>query len=80
MSEAEQGRARAEAHRGIDSFLDGLRRGLHELCDALTPSASAANHFREARLEVLRGMREIIDSRIERVSRPRNKGTRVPVD
>ena len=78
MSEAD--RTNREAHATIDSACDGMRKGLHELIDFLTPPASAVHHFREARLEFLRGIRDVIDHRIDRVSRSQSKGTRVSVD
>jgi hypothetical protein len=80
MSEADQATGRANAHSSIDACCESFRKGLHELCDAFTPPVSAANHFREARLEFLRGIRDIIDHRIDTVSRSQNKGARVPVD
>ena len=41
----------------------------------------ATEHFRNSRLEFLKGIRSMIDSRIEKLQRnERQKGTSVPVD
>jgi len=37
-------------------------------------------HFRNARVEVLKGMRSLIDARIERLSQNEKKGTKVTVE
>lgn len=54
-----------------------------DICDllrVLAPSEEALGHFRNARVEVLKGVRAIIDSRIERLSRERQKGMPVTID
>jgi hypothetical protein len=38
------------------------------------------DHFRNARVEFLKGIRSLIDSRIEHLSRQETKGTRVVVE
>jgi hypothetical protein len=80
MSEAEQsaGNARASAH--IDTICDCIRKSLEMLSDAITPPESACKHFREARIEMLRGFRDVIDHKIERLSRTKTTGTRVVVE
>ena len=81
MTEAQQGgtgSTRTYAH--IDDICDCLRRGLHEVCDAFTPPEAAGNHFREARIELLRGIRALIDHRIDHLSRTKNSGTHVVVE
>jgi hypothetical protein len=45
------------------------------------PSGEATNHFRQARVEFLKGIRRLVDDRIERASRdPHQRGSRVVVD
>ncbi|MBV8812127.1 MAG: hypothetical protein JO033_25960 [Acidobacteriaceae bacterium] len=81
MSEAEptaSANARASAH--IDTICDCIRSGLEAVSDAITPPESACRHFREARIEMLRGIRDIIDHRIEHLSRGKRTGTRVVVE
>jgi len=41
---------------------------------------SARGHFRNARIEVLRGMRALIDQRIEALSKGRRRGTTIEVE
>ena len=61
-------------------FFDWLREGADKLSQTLAPPEDAAKHFREARLEVLRGVRELIDHRIEVLSRAKPKGSRIVVE
>jgi hypothetical protein len=82
MSEAHEqappgGRRNSEQ---IDTVCNVIRKGLEKLSDALTPPEAAGKHFREARIEVLRGIRELIDHRIDRLSRSHSQGTRVTVE
>jgi hypothetical protein len=55
---------------------DAFTRLAHEF----GPPERVIHHFRQARLEVLRGIRELIDYRIEKLSRSENKGTRITVE
>jgi len=82
MSEAQTaGSATQESRSHLDWFCDWLRQGADHVADILTPPQSACKHFREARIEFLRGIREIIDHRIDRLSRDSaSKGTRVTVE
>jgi hypothetical protein len=44
-------------------------------------SKATQDHFRNSRIEFLKGLRSLIDDRIDRLSRPSApKGTTVPVD
>ena len=43
-------------------------------------SEATREHFRTSRVEFWKGVRSLIDERIERLSRQHNKGTTVPVD
>lgn len=81
MSEAKQQDpqpGKNSAH--IDTICDFVRKGLEAVSDSLTPPQAAVKHFREARLEVLRGIRELIDHRIDRLSRTNAQGSRVVVE
>jgi hypothetical protein len=46
----------------------------------MAPPENAERHFREARKQALMGLRELIDNRIQEMSRAETKGARVPVD
>lgn len=81
MSEAhEQAAGGGRKAEQIDTICNLVRKGLERLSDALTPPESAGKHFREARIEVLRGIRELIDHRIDHLSRSQSQGTRVTVE
>ena len=56
-------------------------------CDVVRPtmerfwSDATCNHFRNSRLEFLKGIRSLLDQRIEHLSRAtETKGTSVPVE
>lgn len=86
MSETEQASA---GHRQSSTpnmasqaawFWNWLREGADKAMETVIPSCSAAEHFREARLEVLRGIRELVDYRIERLSKTKSSGSRIVVE
>jgi hypothetical protein len=54
---------------------------ISHLARAFGASDEAQGHFRQSRIELLKGIRKILDDRIEHISRtaPR-KGTRIVVD
>jgi len=43
-------------------------------------SEATRDHFRNSRVEFLKGLRSLLDQRIEHLSRAEQKGTNVPVD
>lgn len=48
---------------------------------ALDVPEGVSQHFRNARVELLKGLRELLDDRIEQLTRPdQSRGTRVSVD
>lgn len=55
-------------------------------CDVAVPflenlwPEDTRNHFRNSRVEFLKGIRSVIDSRIEHLSREPKKGTHVTVE
>lgn len=53
----------------------------HHIASALgVRSEEAREHLRNARIEVLKAVRSVIDDRIEHLSRAGAKGTKVPVE
>ncbi len=77
----ETGSERTEARQKADCLCGTIRRGLEEAAEMLFPPESASNHFREARIEFLRGIRDIVDHRIDRISRTKStSGTRIVVE
>lgn len=72
-------------HSGCDEakancFCMGAGPEMFAMFKKLGPD-SARRHFRNARIEFLKGMRELLDKRIEELSAHReNKGTKVAVE
>jgi len=74
---------RPDAPRPHAPVEDAYTRLAADICDllrALAPSEEALGHFRSARLEVLKGVRAVIDARIERLTAERPRGTSVKID
>ena len=44
------------------------------------PSENVTQHFKAARLEVLKGLRAILDERIAGMAEPPKHGTKIPVE
>ena len=65
--------SRANASTVAGAFMNAF----NELGRALAPCQAAESHFREARKEVLLGFRELIDHRIQRMSKTGTTGTRI---
>ena len=80
MSETAQGTGSSGRTAHIDSVCDFLRDALEAISDTITPPEAARQHFRESRIEFLRGVRAVIDHRIDRLSRKNQTGTRVTVE
>ncbi len=60
----------------IDTFCEELKQFLR----SLEPAPEAVQHFRNARVEMLKGMRELIDRRIENLSRRETHGKKINVE
>jgi hypothetical protein len=72
--------AAARQRAAADEAYARLATDICDLLRTLAPSEEALGHFRNARMEVLKGVRAIIDSRIERLSAGRPKGKSVTID
>jgi hypothetical protein len=71
----------AQAKETADCLCGTVRRCLQEAAEMLFPPESACDHFRQARIEFLRGIRDIVDKRIDRLSRDKSAGgTRIVVE
>ncbi len=55
-------------------------QALSEFMQRIGPPAAARDHFESARAEFLKGLRALLDARIERRSRPRAKGEKISVE
>lgn len=58
----------------------GAGPALSELLRRLGPPEQARHHFDAARLEFLKGIRALIDARIEQVSKAHAKGEKIEVE
>jgi len=54
--------------------------GIDSLLRSVIPSDEATDHFAKARVEVLKGVRAIIDARIARMSNEGRKGVSIKVE
>jgi len=81
MSEtnAQENQGRERAGCGPGCVCGGAGPGLTRMLECLIPSGEAGAHFRQARLEFLKGLRAVLDQRIETMSQP-NHGTKLNVD
>jgi hypothetical protein len=53
---------------------------LSEVLRRLGPPPEAREHFQTARVEFLKGLRALLDARIEECSKPRAKGEKIKVE
>ena len=64
-----------------ECFCMGAGPTFTKFAKAFGPPEAAASHFRQARIEFLKGLRELIDDRIGTLSQTREpKGTKVVVE
>jgi hypothetical protein len=61
-------------------FCGGLGPELSRMVEQMGPSDSVRQHFRNARIELLKGLRQLIDNRIADLSQTPKKGTAVNID
>ncbi len=52
---------------------------MERVMGAFGPSEEASNHFRQSKVEFLKGIRAMLDDQIQDMARPK-KGTRVVID
>jgi hypothetical protein len=60
--------------------IDSLVLELKQFLRSLEPSPKVTGHFRNARIEVLKGVRQVIDNRIEHLSKPAQQGRKIVVE
>ncbi|MGC2656754.1 MAG: hypothetical protein WA324_02180 [Bryobacteraceae bacterium] len=68
------------ASEQADCTCKRIKQGFEDFVNMFLPPEEATKHFREARLEILRGFRAILDSRIEHLKGSGTEGTRVTVE
>ena len=57
-----------------------LGAAVDNLVRSVIPSEAAVEHFANARIEVLKGIRAVIDARIDRLSSETKKGVSVSIE
>jgi len=60
--------------------IDGACEGVKNFLRGLEPSPEVVRHFRNARIEMLKGFRQMLDNRIERLSRTNPQGQKITVE
>jgi hypothetical protein len=60
--------------------LDGLYLEFKNLLRRVEPPPDVSEHFRRARVEMLKGVREIIDKRIEHLERKEQRGQKIDIE
>jgi len=63
-----------------DCICGGAGPALTDFLKKLGPPEGARQHFDQARVEFLKGLRAVIDARIEQISRQPERGEKVPVE
>ena len=60
--------------------IDSLCVELKQFLRSLEPSPKVTEHFRNARIEVLKGLRQVFDNRIEHLNQPARQGRKIVVE
>jgi hypothetical protein len=60
--------------------IDAVAENVKDFLRSLEPSPDVTQHFRNARIEVLRGLRQMIDNRIEHLNRRQQSGQKITVE
>lgn len=60
--------------------IDGFCLEMKKVLRSVEPSEEVRQHFRNARIEVLKGLRQIIDNRIQHLSRSDQPGQKITVE
>lgn len=71
---------RSTFERDAQCFCGSVRSAFEKAAEAFLPPEEARHHFRQARVELWKGIRELVDSRISHLNRDDSKGARVVVD
>ncbi len=71
---------RARKANGGTCLCQGAGPALSDMLRRLGPPPEARRHFEAARLEFLKGLRALLDARIERVSKANQRGEKIAVE
>jgi len=79
-TETNAGGAAAQAPERDYPLVDAMCLGVKNILRCFEPPPDVTQHFRNARIEVLRGVRRMIDHRIEALSRSGEAGRKITVE
>ena len=71
---------KSEKAQGGSCFCQGAGPAFSDLVRRFGPPEEARRHFDAARLEFLKGLRALVDARIEEVSKRKVKGQKISVE
>ncbi|MBI4477067.1 MAG: hypothetical protein HY654_07825 [Acidobacteria bacterium] len=77
---SEQKAAPAGGPGSVRGSCERIGAEIDNLLRSLAPSEEVQDHFRNARIEILKGLRSVIDDRIQHLSTESRKGTSVPIE
>jgi hypothetical protein len=78
---AQPAASEAKANSSSGCVCGGKGPALSQMLEMIMPSAAAGEHFRNARIEMLKGFRELLDQRIQSLSeKQQHKGTKLNVE
>jgi hypothetical protein len=60
--------------------VDAVAAEIKNILRCFEPDPGVAAHFRNARIEMLKGVRQMIDNRIDRLSRTSDTGQKITVE
>ena len=64
----------------LSSLCQEAGRAFGDMLERLRPPEEARRHFQTARVEVLKGLRAVLDARIEKRARGQRKGEQINVE
>jgi hypothetical protein len=71
---------KSPAAGGSPCLCQGAGPALSELLQRLAPPEAARGHFETARVEFLKGLRAVLDARIDRHTKARTRGQAIKVE
>jgi hypothetical protein len=77
---SEQERTQENARQSVISERCLCREVLDQVRDFLGVPPEVRDHFTNSRIEFLKGIRAVIDSRIEHLSKPSQRGAKIAVE
>ena len=73
-------KTRSPAAGGSPCLCQGAGPTMTELLQRLAPPAEARRHFDTARVEFLKGLRAVLEARIERLTKSKARGQAIKVE